>query len=334
MIIDLQENNINIKQKRGWHMNKKIVCIISLSLILLAVPFCAADDETSAKTGLDTVTVYYPNATLNSIISKYKVGNYTGCLQESFSYVKKHPNDSAAYYYMALAYTKAGDTASAISAYDKAIEKNSSSTVVDNAIRGKACLTGDDAICHPQAGNSDEELTDLDKFINAPYGNGLSPELNEEIRQKELKRMQQEINNNSYKPYKSEAKGSVTGAAANISEEEISEIPSNKEILDAIDTLKRAGLQINVSDISKKNDIQNVMSDPEISARNAEYAQLNMLLGNNNSNNNSMMQMLPYLMNQDGTPNKNLNPRVIESMMTSSMLDSFNSYNNNNSNNY
>lgn len=31
-----------------------------------------------------------------------------------------------------------------------------------------------------------EELDDLDKFIRAPYGNGLSPELNQEIKQKQL----------------------------------------------------------------------------------------------------------------------------------------------------
>ena len=40
-------------------------------------------------------------------------------------------------------------------------------------------------------GNQDEEL---DKFINSPYGNGLSPELNNEYKGQQLKKLQETIN--------------------------------------------------------------------------------------------------------------------------------------------
>jgi TPR repeat protein len=47
---------------------------------------------------------YYPNASVKSAIYRYKVGNYTGCLQELYSYISnpKHINDAYAYYYIAI----------------------------------------------------------------------------------------------------------------------------------------------------------------------------------------------------------------------------------------
>ena len=175
----------------------------------------------------------------------------------------------------------------------------------------------------------------MDKFIRAPYGNGLSPEINKEIQQKELKRLQQEINNgnpdvqNDARQFNK--KGSIKFLGERLASADLSNTPSNKEVLDAIDTLKRAGLQLNV-ETPNENEVQKVMNDPEVMSKNAEYAQLNMLLGNNNNNNNSMMNVIPYLFSQDGTVNKDINPRVIETMMTSSMLDAYNGYNNNNNN--
>lgn len=323
-------------------MNKRTLILLSALLLVGMTPVAfgankADNAEKADKGGLDTTTVYYPNATMKSIVSKYQSNNITGCLQETFSYVKIHPNDSAGYYYMALAYTRIGKTDKAQEAYEKAIELNSSQTIVEYSNRGKACLSGDKEKCNPEAAVSsdDEELTDLDKFIRAPYGNGLSPEINKEIQEKELKRLQQEINNgnpdvqNDTRQFNK--RGSIKFFGEKLASADLSNTPSNKEVLDAIDTLKRAGLQLNV-ETPNENDVQKVMSDPEVMSKNAEYAQLNMLLGNNNNNNNSMMNVIPYLFSQDGTVNKDINPRVIETMMTSSMLDAYNGYNNNNSN--
>jgi hypothetical protein len=318
-------------------MNKKILFLLSLVIILGITNIGFAEDEQDADAksgGLDVKTIYYPNANMKSIIAKYKSNNITGCLQETFSYVNKNPHDSAGYYYMALAYIKAGQVEKAQEAYDKAIEENSNTMIVSYASRGKACLSGDAEKCNPQSASQDgSESDDLDKFIYADYGNGLSPELNREIRDKKLKKLQEEINRGSvYTPSNirdfDRSKGNSTGWAA-----DISETPSNEEILEAIDTLKRAGLQLNVeSSPSNQTDMQKVMSDPDVMSRNAEFAQLNMLLGNNNNNNSGMMNVLPYLFSQDGSVNKDINPRVIETMMTSSMLDAYNGFDNNRNN--
>ena len=58
---------------------------------------------------------YYSNPSVKSAIYRYKIGNYTGCLQELYSYIKnpKNVNDAYAYYYMGLAYAKNGESTAA-----------------------------------------------------------------------------------------------------------------------------------------------------------------------------------------------------------------------------
>ncbi|MCI1273435.1 MAG: tetratricopeptide repeat protein [Clostridiaceae bacterium] len=346
-------------------MNKKIALTLSIILAFTTLAGFTADTATNKKVSLDKTTVYYPNASLKSSIAKYKRGNYTGCLQELFSLTKKHPSNAAAYYYMGLAYTRIGEKDEAIKAYNKAISINANSTVTNYAKRGRDCLTGG-PLCHPKPvvkpTTPAAPQSDLDKFINAPYGNGLSPEVNQQIKQQQLQRVQQEINNTNGNVNGTQlerikdidSKGAITGGAAKITgaEGQVAKgKPSDKEVMDAIDTLKRAGLTINVSDLTPSQNAQDPTAstasttsktaatspkiDPNIAERNAEYAQIEMLLGNNNNNNNnnSMMNMLPYLMNNDGSANKNIDPKVIETMMTSSMMNNFDFNNSNNNNN-
>ena len=148
----------------------------------------------SETTQFDTKTVYYPNATLPSIIAKYKKQNYTGCIQEALSLVQKDPANAAVYYYMGMAYANIGDGGNAVKAYEKAISLNSNPAITEYAQQGKDCLTGG-PLCHPEATAAEgEEETDIDRLINAPYGNGLSPEVNMQMRQKELNSIQQQIN--------------------------------------------------------------------------------------------------------------------------------------------
>ena len=142
---------------------------------------------------------YYPNANMPSAIKKYKNGNYTGCLQELYSLTEKDPSNPIAYYYMAMAYSQIGDKNAAIAAYEKVIGLSSNDVLTSYATRGKACLSGDAVLCHPEVSVSStgEVVDELDAFIAAPYGNGFSDELNEEMKQKELNRIQHNINNNA-----------------------------------------------------------------------------------------------------------------------------------------
>ena len=65
----------------------------------------SGNQNSQSRAVLEQNVKYYPNANLKSGISKYKNGNYTGCLQELYALTKKDPSNAAAYYYMAMAYT-------------------------------------------------------------------------------------------------------------------------------------------------------------------------------------------------------------------------------------
>ena len=187
-------------------MNKKVLLAIGLLLTFGSMSVFSAgvenlpplngsgSSDSSSSTSTTTTTIdfnsqraYYPNATTKSIAAKYKMGNYSGCMQEIYSLLKKQPSNAVAYYYLALVNTHLGKKEEAVAAYNKVIALNPNQYLVNYATKGRDCLT-DGPACHPeaQATKQEEQLDDLDKFIKAPYGNGLSPELNNEIRQLSL----------------------------------------------------------------------------------------------------------------------------------------------------
>lgn len=273
---------------------------------------------------LDKDTVYYPNANINSAVKKYKSGNYTGCLQELFSLTQKDPSNALAYYYMAMAYTHVDMEADAIEAYEKVLALNPNKFLAEYALKGRDCLTGGPACQAPE----EEEMSDLDKFVNSPYGNGLSPELNQQVKQKQLTNIKETINKKEHledkdinkikkfdEKYQSEAQETIKIAQV-----------SDEEVLQAIKTLKDAGLNLTV----QKDDVYSQMSqyqDPKL-------AEMSLLLGgNNNNNNNNMMNMIPMLMSQS-QKGENIDPRVMQALMMNSMMSDFGYMNNNNNNNY
>lgn len=331
-------------------MNNKTTVLVSTILLIgafSAAGFCAQSvnqlepinnlnsmsnlPAPKSASGLDTETIYYPNANIQSAVKKYKNGNYTGCLQELFSLVKKQPNDSYAYYYMAMAYANIGMQAEAVSAYEKVLAINPNSYIADYAEKGRDCLTGGPK-CKPKEVAEGEQEDDLDRFINAPYGNGLSPELNREIKQKELVNIKETINNKNdiemqdyqkIKQFDRKNSPSEVIDEESYNDEEPVKIAqaSDEDVLNAIKTLKDAGVTVTVN----TNPYANAYQDPQM-------AELSMMLGGNNNNNNSMMNMLPMLMaqNQEG---KNIDPRMIQAMMMNSMMTDF-TFNNNDNNRY
>lgn len=284
------------------------------------------------KTQFDTDKVYYPNASIKSATAKYKSGNYTGCLQELFSLLKKDPNNTYAYYYMALAYAKIGMQSEAVAAYEKVVELSPDSYIAEFAEKGKDCLTGGPK-CKPVEEASEEAASEedaLDRFINAPYGNGLSPELNKEIKQKELSNIKETINSKDdlkyndfqkIKNFDKKNEAELNDSQSYNDEEETIKIAqaSDEDILNAVKTLKDAGVTVTV------NTNPYGYQDPQM-------AEMSMMLGGNNNNNGSMMNMLPMLMaqNQEG---KNIDPRMIQAMMMNSMMTDF-TFNNNDNNRY
>lgn len=146
---------------------------------------------------------YYSNPTMQSAIRKYKARNYTGCLQELYSYVAnpKYKSDAYAYYYMGLAYSKIGETTAAKNCFQKTINCNAKGKLFEAALKGRDCITGG-TYCHTPVNPTVNQLNDLqnadplDAFINAPYsGNGFSPEAEKDYQQRQLNNIQKKINN-------------------------------------------------------------------------------------------------------------------------------------------
>ena len=131
---------------------------------------------------------------------------------------------------------------------------------------------------------------------------------------------------------KSKVENAFLGAAAQISEQ-----PTDQEVLQAIDVLKRAGLNISISpmiskvaesgDIRAKAVVQPPSQNPADYV-NSDYQAINMMLGNGNNNNNNdpMMNMLPYML-QSNSDGKNIDPQVIQAVMMNSMMNGLNSLN-------
>ena len=140
--------------------------------------------------------------------------------------------------------------------------------------------------------------SELDKFIEAPYGNGLSPELNKEYKQLQLRKIKDTINQ--------------------------TESTNNKEYnnmndIKKFDNQKSDSETIKLAYEIPSNVMEEISKDPEYIRQKQEMEELNMLLGNdrNNNNRNDMMDLLPYMSEQG---DKKLSPEVIQSMMMQSIM--------------
>lgn len=165
-------------------MIKKI--LLTFVILLMITPFAAAADTTQ-----------HLSPVVARSIQKYKMGNYVGCIQDLLNYFENPAarNDQLANYYIAMAYTQAGDANRAKVYYSRARGINPNSLVGQNAQKGIVCID-DPTNCYinVQEQKEEEYLSELDKFIRAPYGNGLSADLNKELERKRVERLRKEMN--------------------------------------------------------------------------------------------------------------------------------------------
>lgn len=308
---------------------------------------------------------YYPNATTKSAIAKYKSGNYTGSLQELYTILKKDSSNATAYYYLAMVYTKLGETEAAKACYQMVINLNPNDTIVNYAQKGKACLT-DAATCGIEttfSNASEEPLDELDKFIQAPFGNGFSEELSNELRKKQLQNIQNKMNRGLPLSEDDLKKLEEYNKSEGIKTDKLAmadDMPSNDEIINAVQVLKRAGLNISTQmpEVAAKapkgtatsipakvepiedepvaqttpatNTAANTANPSNYYTPDPQIQQMSMMLNNgNNGNYDPMMNMLPYMMQNEG---KNMDPRVMQALMMNSMMNSLNGMNTNNNN--
>lgn len=140
----------------------------------------------------------------------------------------------------------------------------------------------------------------LDKFINAPYGNGLSPDLNKEYKQLQLRKIQESINTGDDNPEKD---------------------MNNVNDIKHFDKQSDSGT-IKLAYVAPSDEMKKLSQDPEFTQSQRELDELRMLLGNDSnskSSNDDLMNLVPYMSGQD----KNLSPEVIQAMMIKSMMPDF-----------
>lgn len=145
-----------------------------------------------------------------------------------------------------------------------------------------------------------EQDSELDKFINAPYGNGLSPELNVEYKQLQLKKIQSTIN---------------TG------EDNKEKDQNNMKYIKDFDKQKSDAGSLKLAYEFPQKELDALSKDPEYIKSKQEYEELHMLLGGDSYSKDNMSDFLPY-MTEAGS--KNLSPEVIQTMMMKSVMGDLN----------
>lgn len=131
-----------------------------------------------------------PDSTVRLAISKYKKGNYAGCIQDLAPYVEDKPS-ALAYYYLGMAYTQAGRESESVESYDKAIElaeEENNPLLLKYAKFGKLKSEQSDMFMEQ------ESYKDIDLIIKTKKN--IPDELKEDLKKKHIEYIRNEINAN------------------------------------------------------------------------------------------------------------------------------------------
>ena len=145
---------------------------------------------------------------------------------------------------------------------------------------------------------------ELDKFINAPYGDGFSPELKKEYKQLQLRKIIDAVN--------------TTESAPDNETTEKQEIKNLEEIQKFDDKHSDSGM-VKLAYAEPSKMFEEISKDPEFIRQRQELEELQMLFGSEKvkSERNEMVDLLPYMSEQG---DKKLSPEVIQSLMMQSMM--------------
>lgn len=299
----------------------------------------------------------FVSPSMTSIKEKYHLGNFTGSMQEAEAYVRKNPDDTFGFYYLAMSYAKSGDRENAIKAYERVIAMNDSPIIVKYATNGRNCvMNGRPDRCYQEVNLPDyvypyakeatpynltpvdpdtlvqKNLTQieskivanenakgrnkgkdgkskgavkevfskqdakLDEFIKAPYGNGLSPELNMEIRKQQLKKLRNSIN----------MEGNKSDSYFN-NFNNVKDFDKNKSEIKTLDRIA----SVETSEAS-------YMNDPEYIKAQKEMKQIELMFGTSSKKSNDIVDLLPSLIEQGN--NNNISPEMMKTMVTNSIM--------------
>lgn len=299
-------------------MKKYLVSLTAILVLSAMASSCTFAKTTSASSPVKIA------------IKKYKMRNYTGCLQDCQAIVQRDPSNALAYYYMGMSYAQAGMKDAAVNSYARVLALNPNPRLLEYATTGRRCIETPDK-CHP-ADTSQQDQSALDRFIASPAVDGLSSSVRKGVQQRSLEAIKNEINSDkeidSYDLKKLNQKeepilkqDKIANDSSVAPQNDPHKAPTNDEIVAALKVLKRAGL----ADYS-----QAAVNNPYAQAanyQNPEQAQLNMLMGaeGKSQNNDAMMNMLPFMLAQNKNGNgNNYSPQMMQAVIMNSMMSNMN----------
>ena len=233
------------------------------------------------------------NPETSAAIKLYKAGDYTQSYVKFSDIVKRDPSNALAYYYLGMSSIQIGKKSEGIDNYNKAIELSPNGILGSYAKKGIRCAE-DPYTCH-NTSITDSDDQPEDKFIKSPFGSGFSEQARSTFERHKIENMMREINrSDEIAPQKFKDYKDFSSQAA----------PTDEEIAAAIKVLQKAGLGDYIGNQSYLSDI-------------------NSLAGVQQNSNTSDYAMLNLLMNGNGTSSTNLNPQIIQSLLTSQMTANF-----------
>lgn len=241
-------------------MKKKLLTL--LSFLILSSMFGAVYSKTASNPDLVTA------------INHYKAGNYSQCYLQLENVIKNDPANALAYYYKAISAAQLGRANEAISNYERVLNLNPGNNNLSRyAKKGKRCLETPEKCEDSIFENVDEEF-----IMNR--GSKFTDEVKGDFERLKIEQLMREINRRDniepqrFKEYK-----------------DFSHVPSNDEIVAALQTLKRAGLD---------------------NLYNNNYSDLSLLTGN--QEHNTMLNMMG---------SSSLNPQMIQALLMNNMAQGF-----------
>lgn len=270
-------------------------------------------------------------------IMEYKKGNFIGSMQTMQDVVAADPGNTLAHYYLAISYVKVGKVEDAKKEYQKVITLNPSSEMAYYANLGLQNLNPDATAAAPGSPPAAPTGSPSSPAIVPPVmsnvkvsspGEFMSQQVKDTLLEKNINSVINDVNQKgSTDPARLKK---IENFSKNKSE---NSAPSNEDVLKAVEILSQAGLNVNVNPAQAMNPYQNL---------NPEMMQLNMMMGmmggNNNMgngmNSNSMNMMPLMMMLQNPESAKNMDPQLMQTMITGMIMpDMFSLTNNNNNNN-
>lgn len=204
-------------------MKKTFLIILSLSL---AIGFISA--KTQAATQNVKPKTPYISQSMKPVIAKYRQQNYIGSLQDLIKIMDKEPNNTLAKYYAALSYTQLGKQSEAQTLYQEVIDKNDNETLVYYSQKALNCIGNpNNEMCKPKQ-QEQKEVDEITKFIQS--GQQIHPAAMDRITRE---RMERKLQESEYQRKQQNQNNNLKSDAA---------MPTNEEILAALNTLSKIGL--------------------------------------------------------------------------------------------